>query len=101
MRGLLIVFLLTAGCAATPEIRTERVEVPVDVVHTVDRPVLPPSDLYAPLLLPQGIWQPPLASGISACLAPDGEQALLALLTELLARQAALRAWATSVQTAP
>lgn len=83
-----------AACSTTPEIVERRVEVPVEVVRTIERPVLPPDELLRTVPLPLGIWIGPLDAGASSCIAPAGEDALLRYISSQRAREEALRTWA-------
>lgn len=88
--------LALSGCAVKPQVIERRVEVPVHVTRVVERPVLPPAELLAPIPVPADLWLSPGDADASSCVAPPGEDKLLRFIGEHQARQAALRAWRDS-----
>lgn len=92
--GGLIVLLLLAGCATSPEIVTVKVPVPVKAV--------PPPELTAPLAGRPPMFVAPADPGASSCLTPEGELALKAFLLDLRTRLQAWEAWgAVGVENKP
>lgn len=95
----LLAALLISACASRPQVVERPVQVPVPVTRLVDRPVLPPASLLAPVELPGGdLWVPPTAAEATACVTGPGEDVLLRFLADHVARLAALRAWAAEAQ---
>ena len=87
--------LVLAGCSTLPrppaEIRTVEVKVPVPVRRDA------PGELLTPLkpgALPRFVS--PADPKASSALTPDGERSLKEIIADLLARDAAWRAWATT-----
>lgn len=94
MRALLLLLALIPGCASQPEVkyitRTVQVEVPV-----YQRPAAPPElkDAYKPDPMPVFVF--PDDPNAKAALTKEGIDALWVLIADMVARDAAWRAWAT------
>lgn len=83
--------LLLSACASEPRTEIRFVEVPVYVERE------PPAELvepYAPDALP--VFVSPDDPAATSALTPDGERSLKLLLHDLLTRDRAWRAWATT-----
>lgn len=75
---------LLTGCAAP-----DTVTVKVPIYQRAE----PPAELLAPIDRPAGVFVPPAAAGVVACLAPAGKDALVGHIEALRRRVTAWEAW--------